>query len=161
MDFGFAEGTVDKVEAGNVNKEGVIEVTAPPGVGKVDITVWTAKNGSSTITSKDVYEYGRPLIDSLSPNEGSVSGGNEVTVEGAGFELGAHGTEFVFGKIKATSVECASTTSCVVIAPPAAIKVKKHVAKPVAGGSQGLRDREQRQKHQGEVHLHRIAPRSR
>ncbi len=132
VDFGFAEGTIDKVEAGNVNKEGFIEVTAPPGVGKVDITVFTAHNGSSAITSKDVYQYGKPFITSLTPSEGSVSGGTEVTVEGAGFELG-HGTEFVFGKIKATSVECASTISCVVVAPPAEIKVHHKVAKPVAG----------------------------
>ena len=92
----------------------------------MDITVFTAHNGSSAITSKDVYEYGKPFITSLSPNEGPASGGTEVTVKGAGFELG-HGTEFVFGKVKATSVECASTTSCVVIAPPAEIKVKQKV----------------------------------
>ena len=104
-----------KVENGNVNKEGVIEVIAPPGAsGNVDITVFTVHNGSSAITSKDKYQYKKSFITSLSPNEGPVAGGTEVTVKGAGFEL-AHGTEFVFGKVKATSVECASTTSCVVI----------------------------------------------
>ena len=132
VDFGFAEAKIEKVEAGNVNKEGVIEVIAPPGVGKVDITVFTAHNGSSAITSKDVYEYGKSFITSLSPNEGPASGGTEVTVEGAGFELG-HGTEFVFGKVKATSVECASTTSCVVIAPPAEVKLKHKVPTPKLG----------------------------
>ena len=133
VDFGFAEAEIVKVENGNVNKEGVIEVIAPPGAtGKVDVTVFTVHNGSSAITSKDVYQYGKSFVTSLSPNEGPASGGTEVTVEGAGFEL-AHGTEFVFGKVKATSVECASTTSCVVIAPPALVKLKHKVPTPKTG----------------------------
>ena len=119
VDFGFAEAHIVKVENGNVNKEGVIEVIAPPGAtGTVDVTVFTAHNGSSAITSKDHYQYGKSFITSLSPNEGPASGGTEVTVEGAGFELG-HGTEFVFGKVKATSVGMLLTTTCVVVAPPA------------------------------------------
>ena len=52
--FGFAEAEILKVEAGNVNKEGVIEVIAPAGAtGKVDVNVFTAHNGSSAITNKD------------------------------------------------------------------------------------------------------------
>ncbi|HTY96122.1 MAG TPA: IPT/TIG domain-containing protein, partial [Solirubrobacteraceae bacterium] len=133
VDFGFAEAEIVKVEAGNVNKEGFIEVIAPPGAaGTVDITVFTAHNGSSEITSKDHYQYGKSFITSLTPNEGPAAGGTEVTVEGAGFEL-AHGTEFVFGKVKATSVECTSSTSCVVIAPPAQVKLKHKVPTPKLG----------------------------
>jgi len=133
VDFGFAEGNIVRVENGNVNKEGVIEVIAPPGAtGTVDVIVFTAHNGSSEITSKDHYQYGKSFITSLSPNEGPAAGGTEVTVEGAGFELG-HGTEFVFGKVVATSVECASTTSCVVIAPPAEVKLKHKVPTPKTG----------------------------
>ena len=119
VDFGFAAGTIIKVEPGNAKNEGKIEVEPPPGVGKVDVTVWTASNGSSQITSKDRYEYGKPFVSSLSPNEGPDTGGTEVTVTGNGFELGQHGTTFLFGKVEASSVECTSTTTCLVIAPAA------------------------------------------
>jgi FlaG/FlaF family flagellin (archaellin) len=114
--------SITKVEAGSENKAGKIVVVAPPGAGKVDITVETA-NGTSPITSKDVYEYGKPTLTGLSPSEGPA--GTEVVATGSGFEIGPHGTEFVFGKVAATSVECTSTTECTVIVPPKAAKPKK------------------------------------
>lgn len=117
--FGFVEGTLksESVEQ--------IEAIAPPGVGKVDITVATT-NGTSQISSKDVYTYGKPEIKSLTPDEGPDTGGTEVTVTGNGFEVGQHGTEFVFGKSTATSVECTSTTTCTVVAPPTREKHGAH-----------------------------------
>ncbi len=121
--FGPTEAeSITEVNAGSENKAGKIVVVAPPGAGKVDITVETA-NGTSPITSKDVYEYGKPTLTGLSPNEGPA--GTEVVVTGSGFEIGPHGTEFVFGKVVATSVECTSTTECTVIVPPKAAKPKK------------------------------------
>ena len=125
--FGGSEGTVTKVEAGNEKNPGKITVTAPPGVGKVDITVVTS-NGTSGIASKnDEYTYKKPTIASITPDEGPASGGTEVTITGSGFELGNHGTEFVFGESASTSVECTSSTSCVVIVPSAPIKKSKFV----------------------------------
>ncbi len=97
-----------------------LEVVAPPGVGKVEVTVLTEFGTSEGKT----YEYGKPQLTSLSPDEGPLGGGTEVTVTGAGFEVGEHGTAFEFGKATATQVDCTSTTSCVVIAPEAA-KAKK------------------------------------
>ena len=121
--FGGTEGTVTKVEAGNENTEGRIVATAPPGVGKVDITVATA-NGTSAISKNDEYTYKKPTITSITPDEGPATGGTEVTITGSGFELGNHGTQFVFGKAASTSVECETSTSCVVITPSAAFGKK-------------------------------------
>jgi len=41
-----------------------------------------------------------------------------VTVTGAGFAPGKTATSFQFGSAHATTVSCASNTSCTVIAPP-------------------------------------------
>ncbi|HTY96123.1 MAG TPA: IPT/TIG domain-containing protein [Solirubrobacteraceae bacterium] len=116
--FGFTEATIKAVRTTE------IEVISPPGVGKVDVTVWTT-NGTSATGPKDLYSYGKPIITSISPDEAPVAGGTEVTVKGSGFEVGQHGTEFKFGKAVATSVECTTSTTCVVIAPPAGIKKKQ------------------------------------
>jgi hypothetical protein len=40
-----------------------------------------------------------------------------VTVTGAGFALGASATTFKFGQKKAKSVDCTSSTTCLVVAP--------------------------------------------
>lgn len=109
--FGEAEATIEHVSPSQ------IEVVSPPGVGTVDVTVATEAEGTSTIRSVDRFTYGAPEITGLSPDSGPASGGTEVTVSGYGFELGAQGTSFAFGKAAASSVECTSDTSCIVIAP--------------------------------------------
>jgi IPT/TIG domain len=93
-----------------------IEAVSPPGVGTVDITVRT-ESGTSRITSDDEFTYGKPEIETLSPNSGPESGGTEVIVSGFGFELGAYGTTFAFAGETGTSVECPSSTTCYVISP--------------------------------------------
>lgn len=95
-----------------------LTVIAPPGVGTVDILVVTA-SGESKVSGGDSFTYGAPTVTGVSPSHGSVSGGTEVTVTGTGFEPGTSGTSFVFGKNAASSVECASSSSCTVIAPAA------------------------------------------
>jgi hypothetical protein len=90
--------------------------TAPAGtVGKVDVTV-TNSAGTSAISSADHYTY-TPTIASVTPSSGPVAGGTSVIVTGSGFALGA-GTVFRFGSPKATSVNCTSSTSCTMLAPP-------------------------------------------
>ena len=91
-------------------------VIAPPGVGKVEVVVLT-KAGTSPLTKADEYTYGKPENLSLSPTSGPLAGGTVVTVTGNGFELGEHGTLFTFGKKAAASVNCTSTTECVVVTP--------------------------------------------
>jgi hypothetical protein len=85
-----------------------------------DITV-TTPSGTSAIVPHDHFKFEGPTILSVSPDTGPVSGGESVTITGSGFALGATGTVFKFGKAQAGTVDCTSTTTCVVVAP-AAIK---------------------------------------
>ena len=41
-----------------------------------------------------------------------------MTVTGSGFVGGAGGTQFMFGSSPATNARCATSTTCVVVAPP-------------------------------------------
>jgi IPT/TIG domain len=104
-----------------------LTVTAPPGVGTVDVVV-TTENGESKTSSGDHYTYGKPTITAVSPNHGPTTGGSEVTVSGSGFEPGSSGTTFAFGKNQASSVECTSSSSCT-MNTPASFKGKKGTVK--------------------------------
>ena len=116
-----------------------LTVVSPAGVGTVDVTVIT-ESGESATNSSDHFTYGKPTITGVTPNHGPVGGGTEVTVTGTGFEPGVSGTTFLFNKTAATFVECASSSSCTMIAP-AANKARKGTVKVVAKvagkGSQG------------------------
>jgi hypothetical protein len=83
--------------------------------GRVDVTVTTTW-GTSAISSADRFQVA-PTVTGVSPNTGSSAGGAEVTVTGVGFAVGTTATVFRFGSTKATSVNCASTTTCKVVAP--------------------------------------------
>jgi hypothetical protein len=85
----------------------------------VDVTVTTA-DGTSALSSKDRFKF-TPVITGLSPNNGPNTGGTSVNVTGAGFATGTTGTVFKFGSAKATNVNCASSTACVVVAPGHAV----------------------------------------
>ncbi len=102
-----------------VNSSTSITATAPPGTaGSADVTV-TGPGGTSATGKTDVFKYASPTVTAVSPGTGPIAGGTPVTITGSGFALGA-GTEFKFGKVAATGVSCASTTSCTATAPPAA-----------------------------------------
>jgi alpha-tubulin suppressor-like RCC1 family protein len=116
-----------------VDSASSITAVSPAGTsGSVDVTV-TSASATSPISSHDVFKYEAPTITSLSPNTGPVSGGTSVTVSGSGFAPGAGATTFTFGKASATGVECASTSSCVLVTPatkkPSAIQVGAAVGK--------------------------------
>jgi hypothetical protein len=97
-----------------VNSSGSITATAPPqAAGTVDVLV-TNIEGTSAATSKDHYKY-TPIVETIAPSTGSTAGGTTVTVSGTGFAPGA--TQFKFGKTKATSVSCTSSTSCTIVSP--------------------------------------------
>jgi alpha-tubulin suppressor-like RCC1 family protein len=87
--------------------------------GKVDVTV-TTPGGTSPIVLKDLFNFA-PVVAGLSPNAGSKAGGTRVTITGSGFALGKTATIIKFGAPKATSVNCESTTTCIVVAPAHAI----------------------------------------
>jgi hypothetical protein len=83
--------------------------------GRVDVTV-TTPNGTSAISSKDRYRF-TPTVTNASPNTASTAGGTTVTVTGAGLVPGTARTNFRFGSTHAKSVNCTSTTTCIVVAP--------------------------------------------
>ena len=124
--YGANLGTVTGVEVGGAAASEVhvvssTEVTAvtPPGTsGQASVAVVTDE-GSSPPSPKP-FKYASPTITSLSPSSGTRSGGTPVTLTGTGFATGMGHTSVDFGKGVAGGVECASTTTCTAIAPPAA-----------------------------------------
>ena len=86
--------------------------------GTVDVIV-TNPGGTSAISTKDHFTFEAPTVTGLSPSTGSTAGGTEVTVTGSGFGLGTTATALKFGKTPGTSVNCASSTTCTVLAPAA------------------------------------------
>ena len=100
-----------------VNSPASMTAVAPPGTaGSTDIRVVTP-NGTSPITTKDVFTYESPTVTAVSPSRGAKKGGSSVAVSGTGFAPGT-GTTIWFGKALATSAECSSSTSCTAVAPP-------------------------------------------
>ena len=111
VDFGSVAANGFKV-----NSATSITAEAPKeSVGVVDVRVVTSA-GASAISSKDHYKFA-PTITGVSPNAGSAVGGTSVTVQGTGFALGKTASVFTFGTTKATSANCASSTTCTVTAP--------------------------------------------
>jgi alpha-tubulin suppressor-like RCC1 family protein len=92
----------------------ITAVTAAGTSATVDTTVSTA-SGTSASSKHDHFKYESPTVTSLTPAGGPKAGGSRVTVSGSGFAPGAGATEFKFGKVLASSVECASTTSCTLV----------------------------------------------
>ena len=94
-----------------------ITVTSPANTaGLVDVTV-TTPNGTSGTNGKDHFRYANPTITELVPAHGSKAGGTSVIITGTGFAVGNGATAFSFRKGAATSVECATTTSCTAVTP--------------------------------------------
>ncbi|HTW42693.1 MAG TPA: IPT/TIG domain-containing protein [Solirubrobacteraceae bacterium] len=58
-----------------------------------------------------------PVVNGMSPAEGSARGGETITVKGSGFATEPGTTSFSFGGSTATKVSCSSTTSCTVTDP--------------------------------------------
>jgi alpha-tubulin suppressor-like RCC1 family protein len=100
-----------------VNSSTSITAVSPAGAGVVNVTV-TSPAGTSAIAKHDEFSYA-PAVGALAPDSGTTAGGTLVTVTGAGFAPGDGTTAFKFGSKLATSVECASTTSCTLLTPAA------------------------------------------
>ena len=58
-----------------------------------------------------------PTVGGLLPASGTSAGGDQVTILGANFDTTAGATTVQFGKVAATNVSCASTTSCTAVSP--------------------------------------------
>ncbi|MGA2452678.1 MAG: IPT/TIG domain-containing protein [Solirubrobacteraceae bacterium] len=98
-----------------VNSAKSLTVVTPAGAGTVNVTV-TTPGGTSAVSGKAQFAF-TPLVEGVAPNSGPAAGGTRVTINGAGFALGAGATTFKFGKATATEVDCSSETSCTVTAP--------------------------------------------
>jgi len=97
-----------------VNSDGSITATAPGvSAGVVDITVVNS-HGASATSSVDQFTYVPPVVESVSPNTGSVAGGDSVTISGCNF---TDVTEVYFGGTSATSFTVNSDTSITAISP--------------------------------------------
>ena len=95
-----------------------LTATSPANVGgTLDVTV-TTSGGTSANNSKDRFKY-TPVVESVSPANGPLAGGNTVTVTGAGFAVGTGLTKIRFGKGTSKSVLCESSSTCTVLVPAA------------------------------------------
>ncbi|WP_181804146.1 IPT/TIG domain-containing protein [Streptomyces shenzhenensis] len=79
VDFGPNPATAFTVDSDNQ-----VTATAPAGTGTVVVTV-TTPGGTSTVTPGDPYYtyLGTPVITSLTPDTGSTSGGDSITIIGS------------------------------------------------------------------------------
>jgi alpha-tubulin suppressor-like RCC1 family protein len=92
-----------------------ISAVTPPGLaGKVHVTI-TSTGGTSEATGADLFKY-TPVITSVTPSSGTVTGGTPVTVVGVGLAVGTSDV-FKFGIAKAKGVNCASSTECTMTTP--------------------------------------------
>jgi hypothetical protein len=94
------------------------EITAtapyPSSDGTVDVSV-TTPDGTSPVTAADEFTYvPAPTVTGVSPDAGSVAGGNTVTITGTGF-TGA--TEVLFHQTAAASFTVDSDTQITATAP--------------------------------------------
>jgi hypothetical protein len=101
------------------NYYSVTAVSPAEMAGKVDVTV-TTPYGTSAIRLADRFTF-TPEVTNVSPNEGPAAGGTSVTITGTGFGLGTTATKFEFGTTLSKSVNCSSTTTCIVTAPAHAV----------------------------------------
>lgn len=90
-----------------------ITAVAPAGAGTVQIMVTTPDGTSNGIGF--TYTIATPAISSVAPNQGSVEGGNTVTLTGTGF-TGA--TSVRFGTVAAAFI-AVSATQATAVAPAA------------------------------------------
>ena len=128
---------VGGVQATEVHVVSSTEVTAvsPPGTsGQQPVAVVTGE-GLSPPAAKAVFKYASPTIASLSPQTGTRAGGTPVTLTGTGFAAGVGNTTIDFGKGVASDVECAGTTTCTAVSPPAVAKAPPVKVRAVVNGA--------------------------
>lgn len=118
--------------------EGEIQVTTPPGLGVVDVSV--VQDGADGVLP-DGYTYAdvdlTPVATSLDPDQGPTSGGTVVTIEGENFIAGA--TDVEFGGAAGVDVTVTGPTTLSVTTPevPTAGSVDVTVTTP-EGSSEPL-----------------------
>ncbi len=115
-----------------------VAAVAPAGSGTVDVTV-SGPGGTSTMGAADRYTYSTPVvtasspvIESVAPNSGPLSGGTTVTIKGT--HLG--GVFAVqFGETVATQVAAQSESEVQAVAPAGAFPERVDVTVTTSTGS--------------------------
>ena len=102
-----------------------ITAVAPPGSGIQQVTVRTTLGDSPFTTNANFAYTSGPIIQSISPNNGPVTGGVVVTINGAGFLAGAI---VKFGANASASVFVDSPTTIRAVSPAGAGNVDIVVA---------------------------------
>ncbi|HLI32761.1 MAG TPA: IPT/TIG domain-containing protein [Solirubrobacteraceae bacterium] len=102
-------------EASNIHFVGasIIEATAPPGKGTVDVTVRNPA-GTSATSEADRFYYGSAVVSRVTPESGPLAGGRKVTIVGEHFE---EVQAVYFGGAQATEVDVLSPTELTAVAP--------------------------------------------
>jgi len=109
--FGSVAATSFTVES---DAEIVAETPAEP-AGKVDVSV-TAPSGTSPVDSADTFTFSAkvPIVTSVAPDVGSVSGGTTVTITGKRF---THVAAVDFGSTPASSYTVTNSKSIIAVSP--------------------------------------------
>jgi hypothetical protein len=96
-----------------VNSHQITATTPAAGSsGQVDVTVTNPDGAAGTAAS--AYTYASPVVNSVVPNSGLITGGTSVTITGGNF-TGA--TAVTFGATAATSFNVASDTQITAVSP--------------------------------------------
>ena len=110
--FGGQEATDVRVAAGNRR----ITAKVPPGeAGTVDVTVTNPDGQTATLSGRFTFTHLPPVITSITPDSGTISGGASVTLNGENFQSGATVT---FGRRDAADVVVVSSTEITAKVPP-------------------------------------------
>ncbi len=115
-----------------------VAAVAPAGTGTVDVTVSSA-GGTSATGESDRYAYAAPLltenspvVESVVPNTGPLSGGTLVTIKGRHLD-GAMAVQFA--GVSSTQVTPISASEVQAVAPAAAYAMRAHVMVSTSTGS--------------------------
>ncbi len=141
VEFGTVGATSFTVDSNKL----ITAVSPAESVGVVEVTVSTPYGNSGSTGCivprrpcdlRDHFKYIEPTITNVSPDTGST--GTTVTITGTGFAVGTTGTKIKFAGTPATSVDCASITTCTVVAPargPGLVDVRASIDKRVTATS--------------------------
>ncbi len=111
--------SVVAITSANINATGtVITVNSPAhAAGTVDVTVTNAV-GTSATSSADLFTFGLPVVNAVSPAAGTTAGGTAVTVTGTGFG-GATAVNFGASVVAITSATINSLGTVITVNAPA------------------------------------------
>lgn len=112
----------------------IVAIPPPQAAGTVPVTVSSADGGTSKVTAGSVYTYYVPRITSLSPNKGTVLGGNTIVIRGD--HLAAGGTPTVsFAGTNSSSVTVVNDRALKVVVPAHAAPGKAAVVVTTTEGA--------------------------